>query len=123
MGTIITGIVFIIGGFISIICGNNMNNDFGSQFNSFCEYGQTDPGDTWIYVGVGLIVVGAILTIVGFINNRNVAIRDARETVNTFMTKYQRKMLHEYQAQLENGVITKAKYEELKADLLNDYSI
>lgn len=122
MGALISGIVMIIGGFVSIILGNNTNNDFESQFNSFWEYGQTNPGDTWIYVGICLIVIGVILVIYGFISNRNTTIRDAHDTGNAYMTKFQRTMLHEYQAQLDNGVISKAKYEELKETLLKNHT-
>lgn len=122
MGSLVFGIMLVVSGFISIIYGNNLNNNYEEQFVSFWEKGQSNPGDTWIYIGVGLLLVGIILSIYGIIQHTNTLKREERELNSTYVTKFQRKILREYHEQLENGVITKARYEELKEKLLSDQS-
>lgn len=63
------GIVFIILGIISAVVGNSMNNNMDMQFESFFENGQVDPGDIFLYLGLGLILLGIILVIAGIARN------------------------------------------------------
>lgn len=62
---IILGIIALIAGIASAIYGNAQNNDLEAQLKSALEDGTTNPGDTFLYIGIAVAVVGAILLIVG----------------------------------------------------------
>ena len=59
------GIVLTIFGIIMALIGNGMNNNMDMQFESFFESGQVNPGDVFIYLGIGLVVLGIIFVIIG----------------------------------------------------------
>ena len=59
------GIISLILGVISIVYGNSQNNDVEAQLESMFSNGTTNPGDTFLYVGIALAVLGLILLFVG----------------------------------------------------------
>lgn len=61
----ILGILLLVAGVISAIYGNSMNNSVEAQLSSLFSSGTTDPGTTWIIIGVVAIVLGLILVVGG----------------------------------------------------------
>lgn len=66
---LISGIILIVLGIVSIFAGNNINNDIGRQIESFWESGEVNTGDIFIIFGYGLIILGVIFTIIGLVKN------------------------------------------------------
>lgn len=113
----IFGALLIAGGFASVIYGNFMNNDFWSQLAHYSSGG--DPGNIWMILGVVAIIVGIIMVICGYKQVKTEKRLD-QETIGRYISNYQRNILKEYQAQLDNGVITKEEYQAKKEKLLNE---
>lgn len=67
MTLIIFGIIFIIGGTISLIFGSSLNNSYEARWNSFWESGRSNPGEAFVTLGTIAIVLGFILLIAGII--------------------------------------------------------
>lgn len=67
MALIIFGIIFIIGGAISLIYGSSLNNSYEARWNSFWESGRSNPGETFVTIGIIALVIGFILLIAGII--------------------------------------------------------
>ncbi len=67
------GIIFVILGIISVVIGNEMNNDVGRQVSSFLESGKINDGEIFETIGWGLVILGGIFIIVGIarIDSRN----------------------------------------------------
>ncbi|MBO4467674.1 MAG: DUF3185 family protein [Clostridia bacterium] len=64
---IIIGAIMMVVGVALAIYGNSLNNDVGSQLQSVLESGKTNPGNTFLYIGIALGVVGLILLIAGLV--------------------------------------------------------
>lgn len=67
MALIIFGIIFIIGGAISLICGTSLNNSYEARWNSFWESGRSNPGEIFVTLGTIALVLGFILLIAGIV--------------------------------------------------------
>ena len=50
--------------------GNAQNNDMEAQLESIFSNGTSNPGDTFLYIGIAVAVVGLILLIVGLTKNK-----------------------------------------------------
>jgi len=61
----ILGILALIAGIACAVYGNSLNNDLGAQLESLLSKGSSNPGDTFLYIGIAVAVVGLILLIVG----------------------------------------------------------
>lgn len=61
----IIGIILLLGGIGGAIYGNSLNNDGMAQLESFLSSGKTNPGDIYLYIGIGAAVLGLILLIAG----------------------------------------------------------
>jgi len=61
----ILGIIFVLSGIGSIIYGVDQNNRLSSQISSLLNRGTTNPGTTFIIIGVVAIIVGIILVFAG----------------------------------------------------------
>ena len=62
---IIIGIILIIAGIASAIHGNTLNNNFEAQLLYALEKGEINPGNTWIYIGIAVAIIGLILLLIG----------------------------------------------------------
>ena len=60
---LILGLLMLAGGIAAAIYGNNLNNDVTAQLESMFSDGKANPGDVWLYAGIAVAVVGAILLI------------------------------------------------------------
>lgn len=117
MVLMILGALLIAGGFASVIYGNFMNNDFSSQLAHYSSGG--DPGNIWMIFGVVAIIIGIIMVICGA-KQMKTEKQIEHETGGTYISKFQRDMLKEYQEQLNNGVITKEEFQVKKEKLLKE---
>lgn len=115
MEMIIIGILMMAGGFASVIYGDYMNHDISSQLAHYSSGG--DPGTNWIGFGVLAILVGGVLLFWGF-EKRKLDKKSEQDALIGKLSRYQRNLLEEYQAQLKNGVISKEEYLEKKEKLL-----
>jgi DNA-directed RNA polymerase subunit RPC12/RpoP len=61
----IFGVIFVLSGIGSIIYGVNLNNNLASQLKSLWNSGSTNPGTTYIIIGVIAIIVGLIMIYAG----------------------------------------------------------
>lgn len=61
----ILGILLILAGAGAAIYGNSLNNDMAAQLESIFANGASNPGDIWLYAGIGVAVVGLIIAIAG----------------------------------------------------------
>ena len=52
------------------VMGNAQNNDMEAQLESIFSNGTSNPGDTFLYIGIAVAVVGLILLIVGLTKNK-----------------------------------------------------
>ena len=68
---IVFGIALFIAGVISAIYGNAQNNDYSAQFQSILSGGSVNPGDTFLYMGIIIAIIGVILFIAGIARNNN----------------------------------------------------
>ena len=66
---LILGILMICAGAASYIYGEQLNNNIGMQLESFFNTGSTNPGSTYVTIGVVVAVIGLILAIAGIIKN------------------------------------------------------
>lgn len=66
----IIGIILLLGGIASAIYGSHLNNDLESQMESFFTSGAANPGDIWLYAGIGVAVLGVIIVIARLIKKR-----------------------------------------------------
>ena len=64
------GVIMLIGGIISAVFGNMQNNSLESQFNSFMSSGKVNPGDTFLYIGIAVAVIGLIFLIIGAVKKK-----------------------------------------------------
>ena len=67
----ILGILSLIAGVAMAIYGNNLNSSFEAQLSSFFNNGTVNPGNTFLYGGIALAVVGCILLIVGLTQKKH----------------------------------------------------
>ena len=64
------GIIALIAGIASTLYGNAQNNSIEAQFESFLSSGTTNPGNTFVYVGIVLAIVGIVLIIASFMKKK-----------------------------------------------------
>lgn len=62
---VIIGIIALIAGVGLAIYGNSLNNNVEAQIESLFSAGQVNPGNTWLYIGIAVGVIGLILLVVG----------------------------------------------------------
>lgn len=67
MALIIFGVIFIIAGGISLVCGSSLNNSYEARWNSFWESGRSNPGEVFVTLGIIALVLGFILLISGIV--------------------------------------------------------
>ncbi|MGN1112804.1 MAG: zinc-ribbon domain-containing protein [Acutalibacteraceae bacterium] len=67
MALIIFGIILIVGGGISLVCGSSLNNSYEARWNSFWESGRSNPGEVFVTLGIIALVLGFILLISGIV--------------------------------------------------------
>lgn len=63
---IIIGVILAIAGIVSTIYGFFQNNSIDAQMESLFSTGSTNPGTIFIILGIVAIVLGAVLTYVGY---------------------------------------------------------
>jgi len=68
---IIIGILLLCGGGAAAIYGNNLNNSFDARWNALMNRGTTDPGSSYIIIGIILAVLGLVLLLYGLIKSSN----------------------------------------------------
>lgn len=68
MSKLFMGVVALIVGIALAAYGNSLNNDWEAQLASLWNNGTTNPGDTWLYLGLAVAVVGLVLTVLGIMN-------------------------------------------------------
>ena len=66
MELIIIGGILILAGFGSIIHGVSLNNSIISQVQRLFSSGSTNPGTTWIIVGIFGVIIGSIMAFYGY---------------------------------------------------------
>lgn len=67
----ILGIIGLLAGVAMALYGNSLNNSIEAQLSSLFSSGAVNPGNTWLYGGIALAVVGGILLIVGLTQKEN----------------------------------------------------
>ena len=67
---LIVGIIMLVAGIASAIYGSSLNNSLEAQFESMLKNGSANPGNVWLYLGIGVAVVGVILIIVNFVKKK-----------------------------------------------------
>ena len=80
---IFLGILLLCGGGGLAIYGNSLNNSFEARWDSFWTNGNTDPGTTYIIIGIVLGVIGIILLIYGLSKNSNESTNIPSQTITT----------------------------------------
>ena len=65
------GIFALILGVVLAVMGRAQNNDMEAQLESLFDNGTANPGDTFLYIGIAVAVVGLILLIVGLSKKKN----------------------------------------------------
>lgn len=68
---IIVGILLLIGGAGLAIYGNNLNNSFEAQWDALWNNGTTDPGSSYIIIGIIIAVIGLILLLYALLKSDN----------------------------------------------------
>lgn len=68
---IIIGILLLCGGGGLAIYGNSLNNSFEARWESLWTNGSTDPGSTYIILGIVLAVLGLVLLLYGLFKSTN----------------------------------------------------
>jgi len=68
---VIFGIILLIADTGLAIYGNSMNGDLEAQLSSLLEKGSANPGDIFLYIGIGAAVLGLILLISGLVKKKN----------------------------------------------------
>ncbi len=64
MAATIVGLVLLYFGFGSIIYGTYINTNLGALFIQAIQGNGPHPGNTWLFVGVGLVVLGTAVLII-----------------------------------------------------------
>lgn len=67
----ILGIIVLLAGVAMTLYGNSLNNSIEAQLSSLFTSGAVNPGNTWLYGGIALAVVGGILLIAGLTQRKN----------------------------------------------------
>lgn len=88
------GILCMIFGGVLCVVGNSVNNDVEARMESFFSDGVTNPGSTYVTIGILLLVVGGILLLVGAIMraNRNNSSTSDRSSGNNCQQNVQNNM-------------------------------
>lgn len=88
------GILCMIFGGVLCVVGNSVNNDVEARMESFFSDGVTNPGSTYVTIGILLLVVGGILLLVGAIMraNRNNSSTTDRSSGNNCQQNVQNNM-------------------------------
>ena len=62
---IVLGVLALIAGVAMALIGNAQNNSISAQLGSLLNNGTANPGNTLLYIGIAVAVVGVILLIAG----------------------------------------------------------
>ena len=65
------GILFLIGGIGLVIFGNYANSSVDLQLESLFRHGVRDPGNTFVYIGIALAVIGLLMLFTRARKSRN----------------------------------------------------
>ena len=60
---LLLGAIFLILGAICAEYGYMLNNDLEAQFTSLMQHGTTNPGTIFIFIGIGVAVVGLLICV------------------------------------------------------------
>lgn len=60
----ILGIIALVAGIGCAIYGNTLNNSAEAQLESLFTKGSVNPGNTYLYIGIGVAVLGLIIILV-----------------------------------------------------------
>lgn len=65
--------ILIILGIISTVYGFHLNNDWEAQLEYLFNSGKSDPGTTWIVIGIIALVIGIVLLVTSLAKRQNAA--------------------------------------------------
>ena len=85
---IVFGLTLLIAGILSLIYGININNNLVHQLNSLFSSGSTNPGTTYIILGVTGIIIGIIMVIVGILKQKQSEYNNISKTDYSYSNKY-----------------------------------
>lgn len=60
----ILGIIALIAGIGCAVYGYSLNNSVEAQLESLFSKGSVDPGNVYLYIGIGVAVLGLIILLV-----------------------------------------------------------
>lgn len=67
---IIGGAIALVVGIVLAIIGNNKNGDMVAVAKDLLEGGNGKPGNTLLYIGIALAVIGAAVAIYAFLKKK-----------------------------------------------------
>jgi 3-oxoacyl-[acyl-carrier-protein] synthase III len=70
MAMIVLGVLALIAGVAMALIGNAQNNSISAQLGSLLNNGTANPGNTLLFIGIAVAVVGVILLIAGVVKKK-----------------------------------------------------